>query len=146
MKASYLEHTNITVTNPDELASLLCHLFDWKIRWSGGAKNNGYTVHVGDDNAYLALYRPATLESKKSNYQTLANVNHIGIVVDNLEAIEAKVRTMNFTTYSHGDYEPGRRFYFTPQENIEIEVVSYTPQLTYHRYIIDAFSKLAVIR
>ncbi|MFT4811430.1 MAG: hypothetical protein ACI9LX_004807 [Paraglaciecola sp.] len=27
--------------------------------------------------------------------------------------------------YNHGDYEPGRRFYFNLEEGIEIEVVSY---------------------
>ena len=59
MTTAYLEHANITVENPDELASLLCTLFGWKVRWSGGAKNDGYTVHVGND------------------YKTLANINHI---------------------------------------------------------------------
>jgi hypothetical protein len=55
----------------------------------------------------------------------LANINHIGIVVPNLDETEKRVLAMNFDTYSHGDYEPGRRFYFMAQQNIEIEVVSY---------------------
>ena len=32
---------------------------------------------------------------------------------------------MGFTPYSHGDYEPGRRFYFTDGAGIEFEIVSY---------------------
>jgi len=125
MTSAYLEHTNITVENPDELANLLCTLFGWKVRWSGGAKNDGYTVHVGNDRDYLALYRPKTINETASDYKTLANINHIGIVVPDLDDIEKRVLSLNFNTYSHGDYEPGRRFYFMAQQNIEIEVVSY---------------------
>ena len=126
MTTSYLEHTNITVQDPDKLANLLCTLFDWKIRWSGGAKNDGYTVHVGNDKDYLALYKPKTINEIESDYKTLANINHIGIVVQNLDETEQRVLSLNFKTYSHGDYEPGRRFYFMAQQNIEVEVVSYS--------------------
>jgi hypothetical protein len=126
MKNAYLEHANITVTDPDALAQLLCTLFEWKVRWQGGAKNEGYSVHVGDDNAYLALYKPLKLNAIVSDYKTLANVNHIGVVVADLDAVEAKILSMGIDTFSHGDYEPGRRFYFMAQDNIEIEVVSYT--------------------
>ena len=51
-----LEHVNITVSDPDRTASLLGTLFDWKVRWSGPAKDGGYTVHVGSDDDYLAIY------------------------------------------------------------------------------------------
>lgn len=126
MTTAYLEHTNITVENPDELANLLCRLFDWKVRWSGGAKNDGYTVHVGNDKDYLALYRPKTVNKVEIDYKTLAYVNHIGIVVPDLSETEQRVLALNYSTFNHGDYEPGKRFYFMAQENIEIEVVSYT--------------------
>ena len=125
MTTAYLEHANITVKNPDELASLLCTLFGWKVRWSGGAKNDGYTVHVGNDKDYLALYRPKIINDIESDYKTLANINHIGIVVPNLDETEQRVLALNFNTFSHGEYEPGRRFYFMAQQNLEIEVVSY---------------------
>ncbi len=52
MKPVYLEHVNLTVKDPDELAALFCRLFDWKIRWAGEALNNGRTVHVGSDELY----------------------------------------------------------------------------------------------
>ena len=56
MKNAYLEHTNLTVKDPDTLAALFCRIFDWKIRWRGGAINDGLTVHVGNKDSYLALY------------------------------------------------------------------------------------------
>jgi predicted enzyme related to lactoylglutathione lyase len=47
------------------------------------------------------------------------------VVVDDLDAVEAKVNAMGFTAHSHADYAPGRRFYFHDMDGIEIEVVSY---------------------
>lgn len=135
MQPAILEHANITVKDPDAIANTLCELFDWHIRWSGPAKDDGYTVHVGSDSAYLALYAPKevntplsnpTSESKASfDHTTLAHVNHLGIVVEHLDTIEKKVFALGFDTYNHGNYEPGRRFYFMLGEGLEAEVVSY---------------------
>lgn len=141
MQAASLEHANITVTNPDAIADALCQLFNWHIRWRGPAKDDGYTVHVGSDTAYLALYKPKQFSSNHYNqnglasnssaentfdHTTVAHVNHLGIVVDNLDEVEKKVFALGFNTYNHGDYEPGRRFYFMLGEGLEAEVVSYT--------------------
>lgn len=145
MQAASLEHANITVTNPDAIADALCQLFNWHIRWSGPAKDDGYTVHVGSDTAYLALYKPKQLGSNQGSlsrvlddahtappfdHTTVAHVNHLGIVVENLGEIEKKVFALGFDTYHHGDYEPGRRFYFMLGEGLEAEVVSYTSNKT----------------
>lgn len=65
----YLEHVNITVPNPRGIANALCRLFGWHVRWEGEAKDNGYSVHVGDDKSYLALYEPACeLEPEPARY------------------------------------------------------------------------------
>jgi hypothetical protein len=123
---SYLEHTNITVTDPQKLANLLCTLFDWQIRWAGDAKDGGHTVHVGGENSYLALYTHAAVaNATHSTYDTAAAMNHIGVVVDDLAQTETRVRNAGLQPHSHADYEPGRRFYFHTVDDIEIEVVSY---------------------
>jgi hypothetical protein len=54
-----LEHANITVPNPARTAAMLINLFDWHIRWEAGAMNDGLTIHVGQDDSYLALYTGA---------------------------------------------------------------------------------------
>ena len=59
-------------------------------------------------------------------YHTTGGLNHLGVVVDDLDAVEARVLGMGFETHSHADYEPGRRFYFDDFNGIEIEVVSYS--------------------
>lgn len=121
-----LEHVNITVPNPKASAAILCELFGWHVRWEGEAKDNGFTVHVGDDESYLALYAPnKTLEPTGNTYVRIGGMNHIGVVVADLDAVEAKVKAAGYTPHSHGDYEPGTRFYFDGPDDIEFEVVSY---------------------
>jgi hypothetical protein len=52
-------------------------------------------------------------------------LNHIGVVVADLDLVEAQVRKAGFTPQSHADYAPGRRFYFKDHDEIEYEVVQY---------------------
>ncbi len=126
MTPSTLEHVNITVSDPEKTANLLCTLFDWHIRWFGDAKNGGTTYHVGSDDTYLAVYAENSEDkSAYDSYHTRGGLNHIGVVVDDLDEVEARVRVAGFATHSHADYEPGRRFYFNDSDNIEFEIVSY---------------------
>lgn len=123
-----LEHVNVTVSDPDATAAMLCDLFGWHVRWRGEAIHGGLTVHVGTDDTYLAVYtgpgRQAQSEADTS-YLQRGGLNHIGVVVDDLDAVETKVKGLGHQTYSHADYEPGRRFYFRDGDGVEIEVVSY---------------------
>ena len=128
---AFLEHVNITVVDPKATASLLRDLFGWQIRWEGESMNGaGYTIHVGTDGSYVALYSGSdptgTVPNPGSNYQTRGAMNHIGVVVDDLDAVEAVVRENSLKPHSHADYEPGRRFYFYEENGVEIEVVSYS--------------------
>lgn len=121
-----LEHVNVTVENPKDVAAELMDLFEWHIRWEGEAKDQGYTVHVGDEQAYLALYSPnRALAKNKSSYVVHSGLNHIGVVVPNLGAVENRVINAGYTPHNHADYEPGQRFYFDGPEGLEFEVVSY---------------------
>jgi len=121
-----IEHSNITVQDPDALAALLCNIFDWKIRWSGAAIDDGYTVHVGDDNTYLALYtHDKVAATREARYTTWPSINHIGVVVTDLDAVEKRIQENGMTTHGHDDYEPGRRFYVETPFNLELEIVSY---------------------
>jgi len=126
MTASTLEHVNITVSDPAATAILLSTLFDWHIRWHGEAINGGTSYHVGSDDTYLAVY--AQDEGQKpgyDSYKTRGGLNHIGVVVEDLDEVESRVRAAGFTPHSHANYEPGRRFYFNDSDGIEFEVVSY---------------------
>ena len=121
-----LEHTNYTVSDPDATADWMCRLFGWKIRWSGAAMQTGRTVHVGTDDAYLALFTPgAPGKAQDDNYETVGGLNHLAIVTDDIKKMEKDVIAEGFIPKNHGDYEPGLRFYFHDNDGIEYEVVQY---------------------
>lgn len=120
-----LEHVNLTVADPDATAALLGELFGWHIRWSGASKNEGYTVHVGNDHDYLALYRPPTTPAEASDAGEQVNgLNHVALVVEDLDEMERRVRAVGLEPTNFGDYDPGRRFYFLDR-GVEFEIVSY---------------------
>lgn len=126
MTSIRLEHVNITVSDPLKTAKMLDDLFGWKIRWQGDSLGGGFTVHVGTDTQYLALYNPNdTISAGDSSYRTIAGFNHVALVVDDLDAVEAAVIKAGFTPTSHADYEPGKRFYFDDHDGVEYEIVSY---------------------
>ncbi|MEM7710593.1 MAG: VOC family protein [Pseudomonadota bacterium] len=123
---AHLEHVNVTVRDPDAVAALMADLFDWRVRWSGTAMDTGRSVHVGGEDNYVAFYTSGTAPTDgPSTYATSGGLNHLGVVVDDLDATEARVKAAGFAPHAHGDYEPGRRFYFDGPDGIEIEVVSY---------------------
>jgi predicted enzyme related to lactoylglutathione lyase len=121
-----LEHVNVTVSDCRATAEVLGRLFGWRIRWQGPAKMGGWTVHLGDDSQYLALYTPPKAPGPASDPTFMASgLNHIGLVVEDLTAAENRIKAAGYVTENHADYEPGRRFYFTEENGVEIEVVSY---------------------
>lgn len=121
-----LEHTNLTVSDPDATAAWMGDVFGWKIRWSGPAIDEGYSVHVGGPGDYLALYRPRSApHAGESSYGLIGGLNHLGVIVDDLDAAEARVKAAGFTPHNYADYEPGRRFYFRDADGIEFELVQY---------------------
>jgi len=127
MTQAYLEHTNISVSDPDKTAQLMCDLFDWKIRWAGASMDKGYTVHVGGESSYLALYTNKKLQTEnKSDHSTLLNLNHVAIVVSDLKKIKAAARSIGLVPFNFGEYDPGKRFYIKDDDGLEIEIVSYT--------------------
>nr|WP_275116149.1 VOC family protein [Aliiroseovarius subalbicans] len=122
---AFLEHLNLTVSDPMRTADMLCDLFGWRVRWQGPSINGGLTLHVGSDDSYLAVYSMGGTAKAARTYETIGALNHIGVVVDDLDATEARVRSAGFVPHNHDDYEPGRRFYFHDHDGVEIEVVSY---------------------
>jgi catechol 2,3-dioxygenase-like lactoylglutathione lyase family enzyme len=125
MAAPRIEHVNVTVTDPERAAALMQTLFGWRVRWSGPARDGGRTIHVGSDQHYLALYTGPGIAYTDGDFAKGQPLNHIGVEVEDLDAVEAKVIAAGLLPFSHGDYDPGRRFYFLDPDGIEYEVVSY---------------------
>lgn len=121
-----LEHVNVTVADPKATAAWMQRLFGWKIRWEGPGMQTGYTVHVGDDDSYVALFSYGdAMNADYDRYRTRGALNHIAVTVDDIDETERLVKAEGFEPMNHGDYEPGRRFYFVDRDGIEVEIVSY---------------------
>lgn len=121
-----LEHLNFTVSDPHKTAAWIERIFGWTIRWEGPGMETGYTIHIGTRDSYVALFRFTGDQAEPpDSYNTKGGLNHWAVVVDDLDATEARVKAEGFTPEKHANYEPGRRFYFYDHDGIEVEVVSY---------------------
>ena len=122
MANGWLEHVNLTVSDPDRSSKLLQDLCGWHERWRGPSQLGGRTIHVGSARDYIALY---TNEGRGGPYAKGVPLNHVALVVDDLTEAERTVVAAGLEPFGHGDYEPGRRFYFFDWDGIEFEIVSY---------------------
>ena len=120
-----IEHVNVTVSDPERAARLMESVFGWKVRWQGPSMAGGRTIHVGTDEHYVAVYTDPRRTYSGQDFTKGRPLNHIGVEVDALDETEARVIAAGLIPFSHGDYEPGRRFYFLDPDGIEYEVVSY---------------------
>ena len=123
MPQGFLEHANITVSDPERSSALLQQLCGWHERWRGPAINGGWTIHVGSERDYLAIYTTGAPVAER--FAKGVPLNHVGLVVDDLDAAEQVVAAAGLEPFNHMDYEPGRRFYFFDWDGIEFELVSY---------------------
>jgi len=129
MTTGVIEHANLTVTQPERSADLLKEMLGWSERWRGKSQFGGDTIHVGEpENGghYIALYTDEDARSDKGRrYAKGQPLNHIGLMVDDLDAAESAVTAAGLKPFGHDDYDPGKRFYFFDWDGIEFEVVSY---------------------
>ncbi|GAA0275454.1 hypothetical protein GCM10009127_15080 [Alteraurantiacibacter aestuarii] len=122
MPKGRIEHVNLTVSDIERSADLFRELLGWQQRWRGMAQRGGETIHVGEADTYLALY---TDGKDHAGQQKGKPMNHVGLLVDDLDAAEQMVVAAGLEPFGHDDYEPGRRFYFFDWDGIEFEVVCY---------------------
>jgi len=122
-----IEHVNLSASDPDKLAEQLCQLFNWQVRWSGASMDDGYTVHVGGSNSYLAIYKNNELvENQQKSHSTIHNLNHIGVVVDDLKRLRQQATELNLSPFNDSDYGPCKSFYCHLMDGLELEVISYS--------------------
>ncbi len=125
MGTQRIEHVNVTVSDAGATAALLQKIFGWEVRWQGPGRGGGRAVHVGAPDHYVAFWGGGEPPQDPGRFARGRPPNHVGVEVDDLDAVEARVVAAGLVPFSHGDYEPGRRFYFLDPDGIEFEVVSY---------------------
>lgn len=99
-----LEHVNKTVSDPQKTAAALCDIYNWQVRWQGPSQMGGNTVHVGSDEDYLAVY---TFDDEPKGSGCTGpfkgGLNHVGILVDDLNATEQRVVAAGFEPFNYMD-------------------------------------------
>jgi glyoxylase I family protein len=125
MAQAFIEHVNITVGSPERTAEMLNALFGWQVRWKGPSALGGHTIHIGTDSHYVAVYAVSDSDGAPLTHKKGQPLNHIGVEVDDLNAVEQRAIGLGLTPFSHGDYHPGKRFYLFDGDGIEWEIVSY---------------------
>lgn len=122
-----IEHVNLSASDPDKLAQQLCQLFNWQVRWSGASMDDGYTVHVGGSSSYIAIYKNNELvENQQRSHNTIHNLNHIGVVVNDLKKLRQHAADLGLSPFSDSDYGPCKSFYCHLVDGLELEVIAYS--------------------
>lgn len=111
------------VSDPDRTATLITPLCGWRERWRGPSALGGWTIHLGSDGEYIALCQAD--DPLPSPFAKGLALNHIALVVDDLDAAERILIDARLEPLSRGNEEPGRRFYVFDWDGIEWELVSY---------------------
>lgn len=123
----FVEHVNLTVNDLERSIAFYRELLGLEVRWRGeatGSRGPVPAAHVGDDHCYLAIFEAESPGRVEFDYAH-PGLNHVGFVVDDLAATRARALSLGAEIHFEPEYDPGRRFYITDPDGVEIELVSY---------------------
>lgn len=120
----YLEHANVTVKDLGQSIDFYHDLLGFEVRWRGTTSSGNAAAHVGTDRFYLAMFEASRNGEVDHDYES-PGLNHVGFVVDDLDAKKEHLMKLGVGIHLEGDYEPGRRFYFYDPSGLEVELVEY---------------------
>lgn len=127
-----LEHANITVPDIDAAISFLSVVApDFVIRKQSLSDKGFRWAHFGNDDFYIALQEPdRSVQQEQPAYPhtTYRNIgiNHLGLVVEDLSAVEQRLREKG---YRQGMITPDesfrKRIYYFDLAGFEWELIEY---------------------
>jgi len=120
-----LEHANLTVRDLESaLRFLQTAAPDWRVRHR--AEGDRKWVHFGDDRTYLALEEAREEGELQSGEYLRPDINHLGLVVDDLEAATARLLGAGYREgIQTTDHPHRRRKYFYDDDGFEWELLEY---------------------
>lgn len=121
----FLEHVNFSVPDVDKAAKFYQQLLGFQIRWKGTIGEGRPVIHVGDKRCYIAFFQSDNPGPSPHNCYQDVGINHLGFVVDNLDAMKSRLQELNITPIPEKPYSPGRRVHFFDPDGIEVELVEY---------------------
>tara|TARA_Y100001949_G_scaffold151608_1_gene137454 strand:+ start:113 stop:523 length:411 start_codon:yes stop_codon:yes gene_type:complete len=122
-----LEHANISVVNTEEMTRFIIIAFpDFRVRGEGLDIHGRPWQHVGNDNYYIAIQTVSSKLERKL-YGNNTGLNHLGWEVDDVEALEKRMRRAGFEpNLKFYDHPARKRLYFHDPDGNDWEFVEYT--------------------
>ncbi len=120
----FLEHVNLSVSNLERSQAFYQKIFSFQVRWQGKFGSGAAGVHLGDDRQYIALME-AESPGRVEQRMDVVGLNHFGFVVDDIEAVKARLIEIGVEPHSEQTYDPGKHLYFFDPDGIEVELVEY---------------------
>lgn len=126
-----LEHANLAVRDVDDTLRFLQTAFpDFRIRGEGKTWQGWRWVHVGNDDTYIAVNEaPEPATEAWVPYAGRPGTNHLGYVVEDVDALQARMRAAGYHDSTVPNRHPHRkRVYFHDGEGNDWEFVQYLSQ------------------
>lgn len=135
---AFLEHANITVPDIDAAIAFLKVVEPQiEIRHDEVPEGSYRWVHIGIGNSYIALQEPRLRSHPTDNRRPYKDygVNHIGWVVDDLDAVTARLDQQGYRQGIPGEENIyRRRAYYYDAAGFEWEFVEYLTERMDERY------------
>jgi catechol 2,3-dioxygenase-like lactoylglutathione lyase family enzyme len=121
-----LEHANLSVSDIDATTRFVTAAFpEFVIRGEGLDSAGRPWRHVGTDDFYVAL-QAVEINPHREPYGNDVGLNHLGWEVEDVAAVEARLRQAGFEPNLHADAHPARRrVYFYDPDGNDWEFVQY---------------------
>ncbi|MEH6578613.1 MAG: VOC family protein [Amphritea sp.] len=136
-----IEHANITVPDIDAAIKFLKIVApDFEVRKDCTPAGSYRWVHIGNEDYYFALQQPhldAEPEERLTAYKNYG-VNHIGLVVSELQSIESKLLESGYEQSIATPQEHFRkRAYYFDEAGFEWELIEYLSGKTDEKYLYE---------
>jgi catechol 2,3-dioxygenase-like lactoylglutathione lyase family enzyme len=123
-----LDHANLVVRDLEGTLRFLGTAFpDFRVRGQGPDGSGGRWVHFGNDVCYVALQQARHDPAEPwVPYAGRPGLNHLGIEVDDVDALRARMRAAGYVDSTVPNAHPHRRrVYFHDAEGNDWEFVEY---------------------
>lgn len=124
--AAYLEHIQYVCRDLDRTVAFYCAVFGWRLRGRGverAADRRYEWVHIGTDESYVAFRTP--YDGAPYSEDMALRQTHFGIVVEDLEAVVARLQRLGFPARRKGAHPHRERVYTRDPDGNEIEIIRY---------------------
>ena len=124
--ACRIEHANITVRDMEKAVKFITTaLPEFHVRGRDRSERHAW-LHVGTDETYIALtHSPDAERGKRVAYRDLG-INHVGIVVEDVDAVVARLQAAGYRQDTEPEVSRWRkRFYFLDDDHLQWEFIQY---------------------